>query len=628
MQPSPTPEQLPSAGGGGPPVAGSWLSAADVADVVARLAQVNREEWTALLRADQHRRWQGGERVPAEAYVVALGRLPCAEADREEVALDLVYSEFLLCQERGEAPRMDEYLRRFPGLREGLRAQFEVDREFNGQATGQPTLEPERRKTGVGDPVSPKFDHAAEGDEGGKTLPPELVKTVDYVPGSSDPGPSLPGREADRVNVPGYQVLGVLGRGGMGVVYKAWQVALKRPVALKMILAGPQATSEELARFRTEALAVARLQHPHIVQVFELGEHEGLPYLAMEYVEGGSLASRLTGVPWPPREAARLVQTLAGAVQAAHQRDILHRDLKPGNILIDAEGVAKVSDFGLAKLLNLEGGYTQTEAVLGTPAYMSPEQARGDTKAIGPLADVYGLGAILYELLTGRPPFRAATRLKTLEQVRTQDPVPPTRLNPGVERDLEAVCLKCLEKEPACRYASAGGLADDLGRWLRGEPTLARPPRWPARTWRMIRKHPFAAAALAACVVGICIGLAGWVYLDPDRPRRETAAVLARRLPATVIPASGKPPYSRWCLGEDTARTYIAADGGFSIYCSELALLEIVPDPQRDANEIKVGVRHERDGGAGEAGVYLGIGFILRLRANPCIIFSTSPSTM
>jgi serine/threonine-protein kinase len=261
-----------------------------------------------------------------------------------------------------------------------------------------------------------------------------------------------------------------------------------------------------------------------------------------------------------------------------------------------------VSDFGLAKLLDLEGGQTHTGAALGTPPYMSPEQARGDSKAIGPLADVYGLGAILYELLTGRPPFLSATKQKTLEQVQTQEPVPPTRINPGLARDLEAVCLKCLEKAPARRYPSAGALADDLGRWLRGEPTLARPLQWPGRAWRYVRVHKGTASALAIWVTGLAI----WVYLDPERPRQEAAYDLRHHRQVTFVPIAGKPSYSRWCLGEDTSGTYLAADGAFSIYCSELALLEIVPDPQQDAYEIRVDVRHERAGDAGEVGVYLG----------------------
>jgi serine/threonine-protein kinase len=273
--------------------------------------------------------------------------------------------------------------------------------------------------------------------------------------------------------VPGYEVLGELGSGGMGVVYKARDARLKRLVALKMILSGPHARPEERERFRREAEAVARLQHPNVVQIYEVGEQDGRPYLALEYVGGGSLAGRLGGRPLPPDDAARLVRSLALAVHAAHLRGIVHRDLKPANVLLTEDGTPKVTDFGLAKRLD-EAGQTQTGAVLGTPNYMAPEQALGDSRAVGPHTDVHALGAILYELLTGRPPFEGATLLETLDQVRSQDPPPPGRLRPGMPRDLETICRKCLEKEPARRYASAQALADDLGRYLDGQLIHAR----------------------------------------------------------------------------------------------------------------------------------------------------------
>jgi serine/threonine-protein kinase len=277
----------------------------------------------------------------------------------------------------------------------------------------------------------------------------------------------------------GYEILGLLGSGGMGVVYRARDVRLKRLVALKMILTGPHARPEELDRFRREAEAVARLQHPNVVQVYEVGEQDGRPYLALEYVGGGSLAERLDGRPQPPDEAARLVRAVALAVHAAHQRGIVHRDLKPANVLLTEDGTPKVTDFGLAKLLTCDpgasaAGQTQTGAVLGTPSYMAPEQALGDVHAIGPHTDVHALGALLYELLTGRPPFGGSTLLETLEQVRSVEPLPPSRLRPDVPRDLETICRKCLEKEPARRYPSAQALADDLGRYLAGDLIHAR----------------------------------------------------------------------------------------------------------------------------------------------------------
>jgi serine/threonine protein kinase len=279
---------------------------------------------------------------------------------------------------------------------------------------------------------------------------------------------------AEPPRLEGFEILGTLGHGGMGVVYKARQAGLDRLVALKVILAGAHASPQEVSRFRREAETVARLQHPNIVQIYEIGEQEGSPFLALEFVEGGSLADRLDGTPLPPRRVGELVLVLAQAVQHAHARGILHRDLKPANVLLTQDGTPKLTDFGLAKRLDVERGETGTGDILGTPCYMPPEQATGQIHDLGPAADVYALGAILYELLTGRPPFKGATVLETLDQVRTHEPVPPTALQPGLPRDLETICLKCLQKEPRHRYPSAAALADDLQRFLAGEAISAR----------------------------------------------------------------------------------------------------------------------------------------------------------
>jgi tetratricopeptide (TPR) repeat protein len=329
--------------------------------------------------------------------------------------------------------------------------------------------------------------------------------------------------------VPGYEILGELGRGGMGVVYKARQIGLNRLVALKMILHADHASVGECERFRTEAEAVARLQHPNIVQIYDVGLHRDRPYFSLEYCPGGSLEKKLARTPQPPAEAARLLATLAAAMQAAHERQIVHRDLKPANVLLDDHGAPKVTDFGLAKKLD-EVGHTQTGAVMGTPSYMAPEQARGQVRAIGPATDVYALGAILYECLTGKPPFKAPTMVETLEQVQHEEPIPPSRLQPKVPRDLETICLKCLRKDPARRYSSAQALADDLHRFLAGETILARPAGPTERAVRWARRRPAVAtlaAAVLLAVLAIVVAIPLHVLTLQRKVRQATGEVQA-----------------------------------------------------------------------------------------------------
>lgn len=307
--------------------------------------------------------------------------------------------------------------------------------------------------------------------------------------------------------VPGYEILGELGRGGMGVVYQARQTGLNRQVALKMILHGDHASGADLARFKTEVEAVARVQHSHIVQIYEVNAQNGLPYYSLEYCAGGSLSKKLAGTPLPPQEAAILVEVLARAMDTAHRAGIIHRDLKPANVLLTADGTPKVSDFGLAKKLE-DSGQTASGALLGTPSYMAPEQAAGQTRTIGPAADVYALGAILYECLTGRPPFKAATRHETIQLVLSADPVPPGRLQPKLPRDLETICLKCLHKEPHKRYASALELAQDLRHFGNHEPITARPVSRAERLRRWCRRNPARAVSAAVAVLSLIIGTA------------------------------------------------------------------------------------------------------------------------
>jgi tetratricopeptide (TPR) repeat protein len=392
--------------------------------------------------------------------------------------------------------------------------------------------------------------------------------------------------------VPGYKILGELGRGGMGVVYQARQVRLDRLVALKMILSGGHAGAAERARFRAEAEAVARLQHPNIVQVYEVGEADGNPFFSLELVDGGSLAERLDGTPLPAREAAALVQTLAQAVDHAHRRGVVHRDLKPANILLTPnpkseirnpgqthqlergrptpEGPAvsdfspKVTDFGLAKRLGPQKGQTQSGAILGTPSYMAPEQAGGRGREVGPAADVYALGAVLYELLTGRPPFKAETPLDTLIQVVSEEPVPPSRLNAKVPRDLETVCLKCLQKSPARRYAAAHDLAEDLRRFLAGEPVSARPAGPLEKAAKWARRRPAVAALWAVGVAAVLLGggsLLWWQTARAVRRAQTTRAVeqvLSEALGLRGRAKEGTADVNRWSAALAAAKR---ADG-------------------------------------------------------------------
>ncbi|HKB06440.1 MAG TPA: protein kinase, partial [Gemmataceae bacterium] len=356
--------------------------------------------------------------------------------------------------------------------------------------------------------------------------------------------PATRDTRADRAVIPpaprlaDYEVLGEIGHGGMGVVYKARHRALGRVVALKVLRSHDAA---DLERFRTEAQAVAGLQHPHVVQLFEVGEADGRPFLALEYVPGGSLADRIRGEPQPPREAAALVRTLARAMATAHAAGLVHRDLKPSNILLQtsedrgqkSEGPTdlrpltsdlfpKITDFGLAKRFDLDLRQTQTGAVVGTPTYMAPEQAAGTGRVV-PAADTYSLGTILYELIAGRPPFKGPSVLETLELVRTAEPTPPSQLQPGCPRDLETICLKCLHKDPGRRYESAGDLADDLDRFLNREPIRARPVGAVERLGKWLRRRPALAASVglgavaAVALVGLAVRLAySWELEDAN----------------------------------------------------------------------------------------------------------------
>jgi WD40 repeat protein/tRNA A-37 threonylcarbamoyl transferase component Bud32 len=524
-----------------------------------RLAPLSPAELLQLLLGKQRQDWERGERVPVERYLERLRAAGESWLDEEGV-LDLLYNEIVLREERGERPTRDEYRGRFPqyadqldglfGVHEGLRdcsfwkvapgtdppagplgpmppaADEPTQTRLDAAAVPRAAPEADVPTLAVGDQVPSPHDPTAK--------PPTDPAPVPAAPGTQTPWAVATHRPArlplGREIIPGYEILGELGRGGMGVVYKARQVKLRRLVALKMILAGAHARADDLVRFKAEAEAVARLQHPNIIQIYEVGEHDGLPYFSLEFCAGGSLAARLNGTPLPAPEAAQLIETLARAVHAAHQQQVVHRDLKPANILLTADGRPKITDFGLAKKLD-EGGRTHTGEVMGTPSYMAPEQAAGRVAQVGFATDVYSLGAILYELLTGRAPFRAATPVETLHLVLHDDPVTPSRLQPHVPRDLETVCLKCLQKEPERRYSSALELAEDLQRFRSGESIRARPVSLVERGVKWARQRPAVAGLLAAVVAVTALAflvVAGQLRQTEDA-RRRTAAALADR---------------------------------------------------------------------------------------------------
>ena len=372
------------------------------------------------------------------------------------------------------------------------------------------------------------------------TLPPSSV-----VSAKDDTGPIESNAIFERLQMPGYEILQELGRGGMGVVYKAKQNKLNRIVALKMILAGGHASEADLARFLAEAEAVAQMQHPNIVQLFESGQYDGLPYFTLEFISGGSLSQKLGGVPLPPLDAARLVEQIARGIHYAHQRGIVHRDLKPANVLLAISDqpsalsrkgdlaadrcllsafTPKITDFGLAKRVESGSGLTASGAIMGTPSYMAPEQAGGGGKHVGPAADIYALGAILYECLTGRPPFQGPTPLDTVMQVVADEPVPPRQLQSKTPRDLETICLKCLHKEAGKRYATAGDLADDLRRFQAGEPILARPAGNLERAVKWVRRRPLVSGLVAAVVLLVIAGTAVSSYFAVEAGNRAEEA--------------------------------------------------------------------------------------------------------
>jgi tetratricopeptide (TPR) repeat protein len=410
----------------------------------------------AVLRVDQRRRWLSGQRVDLASY-----RRDFPELDGDsESFFELVYHEMLIREELGERPDPDEYAALYPELTHRLRVQLEVHRALSSDDLG----------------------------------------SAECLSASGIP---LSGES----RVPGYELLGEIGRGGMGIVYRARQLKPNRLVALKMILDGRFASRKELLRFENEREIVAGLDHPNIVPILEAGQYEGLHYFSMPLLTGGSLAAYQSRPAADLQVVARLVAHVAAAVHHAHERGILHRDLKPANILLDDEARPHVTDFGLAKRVRNGGDLTETGAILGSPGYMSPEQASGNPASVTTASDIYGLGAILYALLTGQAPFEGSSVQEIITRFHEQPPEPPSKLNRLVPRSLDQICLMCLEKDPDRRYPTAKALAADLHRWLAGEPVLARPEPLAERTRRWIRRRRTAVSAAAAATLVALVGL-------------------------------------------------------------------------------------------------------------------------
>jgi tetratricopeptide (TPR) repeat protein len=515
-----------------------------------------------VLRVDQRRRWASGQRVDVRLYV---SEFPVLAEDPESL-FELVYHEWLVREELGESPSFEEYQLAFPDLAERLKMQIEIHQSlsFNDESSA---YEQQQART-------------------------DWLDTLADGPAVLDPDDAPP-------EVPGYKILGELGRGGMGVVYRALNVDQGRVVALKMILAGRLATAQDRLRLQNEAQAVAALDHPNIVPILDSGQQDRLPYFSMRLIEGESLAQRQGGVRDDGRTAARLMMDIAGAVHHAHQRGILHRDLKPANILVDEDGRPYVTDFGLAKRIHANDGLTRTGWFMGSPGYMAPEQAAGDPSKITTATDVYGLGAILYAVLTGRAPFDCGSVQETLNQLRNRAPDPPSSVNPKAPHPLELICLKCLEKDPARRYSSAEAFADDLRRWLVGEPIAARPVGFLVRTWLWARRNPSQAALtgalatvfLAAIVVGATLWYRAEASLRDARlaESRERTARLGSQARLSLATAAIKENYvnvrdSLWLLERDVdgSRARLLRQAG-AFYKKLQTSLQDDPTPEAQA---------------------------------------------
>ena len=445
------------------------------------------------IRVFQHRCWKQGNPISIDALLQTHPEL----VQSDDSLLELIYGEFCVRESLGDQPTCEQYCQQFPHLAERLERLLEVHRALD---CGTPCPADVRQTVQYSDDCS-------------VVIPADTISTTRHFP-DDDGAPShqseaTPGRFGD------YDLLNEIDRGGMGIVYRARQIQANRVVALKMILAGKFASKKELRRFYCEAEAAARLDHPNIVPIYEIGEHDGHPFFTMAYVDGPNLATRIAQGPLAQREAAVLVREITAAIEYAHQRGIVHRDLKPANILLNRNGQTRITDFGLAKRIGDQNELTVTGDVVGTPNYMSPEQVNGNPTNVGAHSDIYSLGAILYCLLTGRPPFQAATILETFTQTTQAEPVAPRQLVPTISSDLETVCLKCLQKAPSKRYPTATELLADLDRYLEGKPVQARPIGQLERSWRWCQRKPiltslFTTVALLVLIIAVVSSMAAF----------------------------------------------------------------------------------------------------------------------
>jgi serine/threonine-protein kinase len=519
----------------------------------------------AEIRAEQRAEWLAGRRVPIERF---LDRHPALKDD-DEAIVDAIYGEICLHEELREPVNLEDYLQRFSKYAEQLRRQLLFDRLVDPPATV-----PEVSSNAI------------------------VQETVQIEHPSSHSFPT----------VPGYEIQSVLGEGTHGIVYLARQLSLDKLVALKMLRDGDLARQEYRKLLRRDAEVLAKLKHPNIVRIIDFGEAGGRLFYTMEYVKGRSLEERLKAGPLPPREAADLVAKLARALQTVHEKGIVHRDLKPANILLDENGTPEVADFGLAKLLGGHESLAASGQLVGNVAHMAPEQTGGKTSDVGPGADIWALGIILYESLSGRLPFVGKSFLDTLGLIRTGEPAPLQQFD--VDRDLQAICFKCLEKKTWQRYATTAELADELGRFLNQDPrdpVLTRIRSWPIRTWRLARRRPIDATALVLIILVLPAIPLIQLWMDPERPVAQLESRLASGHTVTLIGEEGRPAWFRLRAGADTTQVSQTPDGAWSINSWGFCLVELMRKVRLPGYRFRAWIRHEKGKRLSEVGLFFGL---------------------